>query len=198
MKLSFNARFWNANANCCYDVIDHLGADPAVRPNQLLAVSLPFPVLAQNRFDAVLERMRAELLTPFGLRTLAPTDRNYRGTYAGDVVSRDRAHHQGSVFPWLLGPMVTAYVKIHGRGQGARSEAEQLLAGCLRYVRSTGQGQLCELFDGDAPHRPGGAIASAVSVAEILRCYKEDVLNKLPEPGTNVAIALVKDPFSPA
>jgi predicted glycogen debranching enzyme len=198
IKISFNTRFWNISTNCCYDVIDHLGADPSVRPNQLLAISLPFPVLTPNRFDAVLEKIRTELLTPFGLRTLSPTDHNYRGVYGGDVVSRDRAHHQGSVFPWLLGPMVTAYVKIHGRGEGARGEAEELLAACLKYVRSAGQGQLCELFDGDSPHRPGGAIASAISIAEILRCYHEDVLNKLPEPGTNVAIALAKNPVSPA
>jgi predicted glycogen debranching enzyme len=182
IKTSFNVRFWNANANCCYDVIDHVGADPAIRPNQLLAISLPFPVLASNRFDAVLEKVRRELLTPYGPRTLAPSDHNYRGTCGGDVVSRDRAHHQGSVFPWLLGPLVTAYVKVHGRGEGARREAEQLLAPSLRYLRSIGQGQLCELFDGDAPHRPGGAIAASISVAEILRCYVEDVLNRLPEP----------------
>ena len=198
IKGSFNARFWNASTNCCYDVIDHLGSDPSIRPNQLLAISLPFPVLANNRFDAVLEKVRNELLTPFGLRTLSPSDHNYRGSYSGDVVSRDRAHHQGSVFPWLLGPMVTAYVKIHGRGEGARREAEQLLAHCVRYLRSTGQGQLCELFDGDAPHRPGGAIAAAIAVGEILRCYVEDVLNRLPEPGAAPTTVLLKDPFSAA
>jgi predicted glycogen debranching enzyme len=189
IKTSFNVRFWNAGANCCYDVIDRLGSDPSVRPNQLLAISLPFPVLTNNRFDAVLEKVRTELLTPFGPRTLSPRDHNYHGTCTGDVVARDRAHHQGSVFPWLLGPMVTAYVKIHGRGQGARTEAEQLLAACLRHLRSTGEGQLCELFDGDAPHRPGGAIAAAMSVAEILRCYVEDVLNRLPEPRASSNLA---------
>jgi predicted glycogen debranching enzyme len=179
IKANFNVRFWNQAIGCCYDVVDHLGADPSVRPNQLLAISLPFPVLAANRFDAVLEKVRFELLTPFGLRSLSPNSHNYRGTYGGDVVSRDRAHHQGSVFPWLLGPMVSAYVKVHGRGEGARAEAGQLLEGCLGYLR--GRGQLCELFDGDAPHRPGGAIASAISTAEILRCYAEDVQNQRPD-----------------
>ncbi len=182
IKGSFNVRFWNMSNNCCYDVIDRLGADPSVRPNQLLAISLPFPVLAVNRFDVVLEKVRYELLTPFGLRSLSPNNHNYRGVYAGDVVARDRAHHQGSVFPWLLGPMVTAYMKVHGRGEGARHEAEQLLAGCLRYLRTTGQGQLCELFDGDSPHRPGGATASAISIAEVLRCYIEDVRDEQPFP----------------
>lgn len=189
VKSNFNVRFWNLGANCCYDVIDHLGADPSVRPNQLLAISLPFPVLASNRFETVLEKVRFELLTPFGLRSLTPNDHNYRGAYAGDVVSRDRAHHQGSVFPWLLGPMVTAYVKVHGRGEGARTEAGQLLAACLRYMRTAGMGQLCELFDGDSPHRPGGATASAASVAEVLRCYVEDVLNNQPDPGAHVTLA---------
>ncbi len=181
IKASFNVRFWNQPANCCFDVIDHLGSDPSVRPNQLLAISLPFPVLASNRFDAVLEKVRFELLTPFGLRSLSPNSHNYRGTYGGDVVSRDRAHHQGSVFPWLLGPMVSAYVKVHGRGEGARAEAGELLDGCLRYMRGQGLGQICELFDGDTPHRPGGAMASAISAAEILRCYAEDVRDQRPE-----------------
>jgi len=182
IKTSFNIKFWNQAAGCCHDVVDSVGADPSIRPNQLLAISLPFPVLSTNRFDTVLEKVRLQLLTPFGLRTLSPADHNYRGVYAGDVVARDRAHHQGSVFPWLLGPMVTAYVKIHGRGDGARREAEQLLLPCLKYLQSTGQGQLCELFDGDSPHRPGGAIAAAISVAELLRCYVEDVQNLQPDP----------------
>jgi predicted glycogen debranching enzyme len=198
IKASFNVRFWNPASHCCYDVIDPLGSDPSVRPNQLLAISLPFPVLASNRFDAVLEKVRAELLTPFGLRTLSPADHNYRGTYGGDVVSRDRAHHQGSVFPWLLGPMVTAYVRIHGTGAGARGEASQLIAGCLRYLRSAGQGQLCELFDGDAPHKPGGATAAAISVAELLRCYVEDVLNRAPSHAGSASLMTAKDPYSAA
>jgi len=189
IKSSFNIKFWNQAAGCCYDVIDAVGADPSVRPNQLLAISLPFPVLSTNRFDAVLEKVRVDLLTPYGPRTLSPKDHNYRGVYAGDVVSRDRAHHQGSVFPWLLGPLVTAYVKINGRGAGARHEAEQFLLPCLKHLQTTGQGQLCELFDGDAPHRPGGAIAAAISVAEIQRCYVEDVMNILPEPRPAVAAA---------
>ncbi len=192
IKAAFNVKFWNQATGCCHDVVDSLGADPSIRPNQLLAISLPFPVLSNNRFDAVLEKVRTDLLAPFGLRTLSPKDHNYRGLYGGDVVSRDRAHHQGSVFPWLLGPLVTAYVKIHGRGEGARKEAAALLAPCLNYLRTTGQGQLCELFDGDAPHRPGGAIAAAISVAEILRCYVEDVLNILPEPkASGVAAGVV-------
>ncbi len=184
MQSSFNRRFWNAATGCCYDVIDDLGADPAVRPNQLLALSLDYKVLATHRFEAVLEKVRTELLTPVGLRTLSPSDRNYAPHYSGDVVQRDRAHHQGSVFPWLLGPYVDAYLTVHGKGEGARREARDVLAGCLRYLVETGTGQLGELFDGAAPHRPGGAIAAAVSVAEVLRVFAQNVLMIQPAPPT--------------
>ncbi len=179
-KTSFNRRFWNAAANCCYDTVDDLGADPAIRPNQLLAISLPHPALTPNRFEPVLDAVRLNLMTPFGPRTLAPSDPNYRGHYAGNVVERDRAYHQGSVHLWLLGHYVTAYLRVHGRGPGARAEARQLLEPCLAHLAGPGQGQLPELFDGDAPHRPGGAIAAAASVAEVLRAYVQDVLDRRP------------------
>ena len=178
--VSFNRRFWNPATHCCFDTIDDLGADPAVRPNQLLAVSLPYPALLPHRFEPVLDAVRTLLMTPFGPRTLSPADPNYRGHYAGNIVERDRAYHQGSVHPWLLGHYVTAYLKVHGRGAGARAEARQLLEPCLDRLRTAGEGQLCELFDGDAPHRPGGAIAAATSVAELLRAYAQDVLDRHP------------------
>ena len=179
-KVAFNRRFWNPATNCCFDTLDDLGADPAIRPNQLLAVSLPFPVLLPHRFEPVLDAVRTALMTPFGPRTLSPSDPGYRGHYAGNVVERERAYHQGSVHPWLLGHYVTAYLKVHGRGPGARAEAGQLLQPCLDYLRTAGVGQLCELFDGDAPHRPGGATAAALSVAELLRSYAHDVLDRRP------------------
>ena len=153
-KVAFNRRFWNPATNGCFDTIDDLGADPAVRPNQLLAVSLAYPVLTPNRFEPVVETARQQLMTPVGPRTLSPADPAYRGHYAGDVVTRDRAYHQGSVHPWLLGHYVTAYLKVHGRGAGARAEARQLLDGCLAYLRDDGVGQLCELFDGGRPAPP--------------------------------------------
>jgi glycogen debranching enzyme len=180
IKTAFNNRFWNERNNCCYDVIDDHGYDPAVRPNQLLAISLPYPVLTADRFEPVLERVRSELLTPLGLRTLSPNDPAYQGHYSGNIVSRDRAYHNGSAFPWLLGPFVTAYLLVHGRGPGARSEAKEILQRCVDYLLKEGLGQLCELFDGDKPHRPGGAIASASSVAEVLRAYAQEVLDQQP------------------
>lgn len=180
VRASFNEKFWNEEVGCCFDVVAESGSDMAIRPNQVFAVSLPFAVLEPQRQTKVLETLRRELLTPVGLRTLSPTVPNYCGTYAGDVASRDRAHHQGSAFPWLLGPMVSAYVRIHGRGKRSRDEAYQFIKDCLRYLHGDGFGHVCELFDGDEPHRPGGNLSSALSIAELLRCYVEDVLDLSP------------------
>ena len=180
IQSAFNRRFWNADAGCLFDVIDEHGRDSSIRPNQLLAIALPYAVLSVDRFEYVLERVRASLLTPVGVRTLSPDDRGYHGHYAGNIISRDRAYHQGSVFPWLLGAYVSAYLRVNGRGEGARDEARQMLQACIAHIQGNGLGQLCELFDGDKPHRPGGAIAAATSVAEVLRAYAEDVLDIQP------------------
>ena len=190
---SFNARFWNAGESCCYDVVADDFADPSVRPNQLLAISLPFAVLGADRHAAVLERVRTDLMTPFGPRTLAPRDANYHGRYGGDVAARDRAVHQGSVHPWLLGPFITAFLRVNGRGEAPRRAARKLLAAPLAHLRGDGFGQLCELFDGDAPHRAGGAIASAPAVGELLRAYVEDVLDQQPKTATGAAVALLSN-----
>jgi predicted glycogen debranching enzyme len=187
VKTAFNQRFWNADLRCCFDVVGDHSPDPAIRPNQIFAISLPFAVLAAERYIAVLEKLRNELLTPFGLRTLAPDDPSYRGRYGGDVISRDRAYHNGSAYPWLLGAFVTALVRTHGNGHSTRRQAQEILAGPIQYLQSNGLGQLCELFDGDKPHKPGGLIASARSVAEILRCYLEDVMEPSINPLTPVA-----------
>ena len=122
---------------------------------------LPDP-LARRVVDAV-ER---HLLTPYGLRSLAPSDPAYRGRYEGDSRSRDSAYHQGTVWPWLMGPFVTAYTKVHGR-------APEWSGAFRRYVQEEGMGQIPEVFDGDTPHRPGGCMAQAWSVAELLRCLTE-------------------------
>ena len=180
IKQSFNERFWHESAGCCHDVVTDRGADPSIRPNQLLAMSLPFPVLSFDRHAVALDRVTRDLLTPVGVRTLSPHDPGYAGRYAGNVINRDRAAHGGTAYPWLLGPLVTAYLRVHGRGDGARREALGLLQGCLTHLRTDGLGQLPECFDGDAPYLPGGAIASALSVAEVLRAYYEDVLDRAP------------------
>jgi predicted glycogen debranching enzyme len=188
IQVSFNRRFWNEHAGCCVDVVHDAGPDPSIRPNQLLAMSLPFAVLSPDRHAAVLTRCMFDLLTPFGLRTLSPRDPSYQARYGGDVVSRDRAIHQGSVHPWLFGPLIAAHLRVHGRGPAAREQAVKWLEPCLRYMRDRGMGQLCELFDGDPPHRPGGAIASATAVGELLRCYVEDILDHQPQSGAGATL----------
>lgn len=180
VKLAFNRRFWNDPAQCCYDVVGDRGSDSSVRPNQLLAMSLLFPVLSLERQSAALERVMRDLVTPLGVRTLAPQDPAYCGRYGGNIIARDRAVHCGPAFPWLLGALVTAYLRVHGRGEGARREAAALLQPCIDHLRGDGVGQLPELFDGDSPQYPGGAVASALSVAEVLRAYHEDILNRAP------------------
>jgi glycogen debranching enzyme len=133
-----------------------------------------------DRHERVVELVRSKLLTPLGVRTLSPDDPAYHPRYAGDVISRDRAYHQGPAYPWLLGPLVSAYVRVHGRGDRATSIALEMLEPVIQYLRTDGLGQLPELFDAEPPFRPGGAVASARSVAEILRAYVEDVLDMTP------------------
>ncbi|CAN5544880.1 amylo-alpha-1,6-glucosidase [soil metagenome] len=181
LKPAFNRAFWHEQAGCCYDVVMDSGVDASIRPNQLLAIALPHPVLASERHAAVLDVVERDLLTPVGVRTLAPDDPAYQGRYGGDVVARDRAYHQGTVYPWLLGPYVSAMLLVRGRAANVRAEALRCVRGCLDHLSGPGLGQLCELFDGDDPHRPGGAMASVRSAGEVLRCYVEDVLNENPE-----------------
>ncbi|MDB5297624.1 MAG: hypothetical protein JWO31_3607, partial [Phycisphaerales bacterium] len=183
-RAAFNRRFWNGDRRCCLDLVgdDVAGDDPSVRPNQLLAVSLPFPVLTPDRWPAVVAVVRDDLLTPAGVRTLGRQDPRYVGRYSGPIADRDRAVHNGSAFPWLLGPYVTALVRAAGPvgATAARDEARAVLAASINRLRGDGLGHLPELCDGDAPHAPGGAVASALSVAELLRCYAEDVLGRTP------------------
>ena len=177
VRVGFNRRFWNEAAGCCFDVVSDLGADGAIRPNQIFAISLPYPVLNIERHAAVLSKVREELLTPAGVRTLSSKDPNYHGRYGGAIGARDRAYHQGCAYPWLLGPFVSAFVRVYGRGATTREQARGMLKGCLDHVRGRGVGQVHELFDGDSPHAPGGLTASGRSVAEVLRAYVEDVLD---------------------
>jgi predicted glycogen debranching enzyme len=172
---AFNRLFWNEKTGCLYDVVNGGPPDPAIRPNQILAVSLPHSMLSPERAQAVVERVREHLLTPYGLRSLAPSDPQYRGRYSGGPVERDGAYHQGTVWPWLMGPFVTAYVKVNGGTESARIQAAELLAPLQKHLTDAGLGHISEILEGDAPHRPCGCIAQAWSVAEALRCYVEDV-----------------------
>jgi predicted glycogen debranching enzyme len=172
---AFNHFFWNKEQNCLYDVVDGGLSDPTIRPNQVFAASLHYSMLSAERARAVVEIVERELLTPVGLRTLNPLDSRYRPRYEGDQYSRDAAYHQGTVWPWLLGPFITAYVRVNGGTSAAREHAHGLLRGLEARLTEAGLGQISEIFDADAPHLPRGCFAQAWSVAEILRALCEDV-----------------------
>jgi glycogen debranching enzyme len=132
----------------------------------------------------VVEKVEKHLLTPYGLRSLAPSDPQYRGRYRGGPVDRDGAYHQGTVWPWLMGPFITAYLKVNGNSDSARRQAAEWLAPLKDHLSDGGLGHISEIFDGDAPQLPRGCIAQAWSVAEVLRAYVEDVKNICPAPPT--------------
>ncbi len=177
----FNRKFWNKNLKCLYDVLGDDGADDRIRPNQIFALSLPFPLLSITRLRSVLKVVEAKLLTPFGLRTLAPDDQEFRGQYRGGVLERDGAYHQGTVWAWLLGPYITALIRV--RGKKGRQQAERILKKFQAHLTDAGVGTISEIFDATPPFTPRGCIAQAWSVAEILRAYLEDVLNIRPKSG---------------
>lgn len=177
LKAAFNRHFWNESAGCCFDVLDGDHADAAIRPNQLLAIALPHPVLDATRHPAVLNVIDQKLLTPLGLRTLAADDPHFAPHKQGTPLARARARHQGTVYPWLLGPLANAIARIDGRGDATRRRLEAMLQPCIDYMQGDGLGQLCELFEGAPPHHPGGAMASAASVGQVLAAYVEHVLD---------------------
>lgn len=173
---SFRQRFWYADGGYLYDVIDGPGGnDSSLRPNQLYALSLNEELLSKEQAESMLRVVEAELLTPFGLRTLSVRDFRYRGHYDGGVVERDGAYHQGTVWPFLLGPFVTAWVKVHGGKSAARKQARKFFEGLAAHLKEACLGHVSEIFDGDAPHNPRGCFAQAWSVAEPLRALVEDL-----------------------
>jgi len=172
---SFNEKFWNRELDCLYDCIDGERRDPAVRPNQIFAVSLPFSMLTADRMRAVVEVVSRDLVTPVGLRSLSPSDPAYQGHYEGDGARRDAAYHQGTVWSWLLGPFITALVRANGGSRESREQGAALLEALKKHLNDAGLGTISEIFDGDPPHAPKGCIAQAWSVAEVLRCAVEDL-----------------------
>ncbi len=166
---SFNARFWYEPGRHLFDVIDgpH-GDDAACRPNQLLAFSLKHPVLDDARWPAVLEVAHSKLLTPVGLRSLSPDHKDYKPKYDGDLRARDAAYHQGTVWAWLIGPFIDAWLKVH---PGDRAGAGKFLDGFKRHLREACIGSISEIFDAEPPFTPRGCVAQAWSVAEVLRCW---------------------------
>ncbi len=172
---AFNRLFWNEKDSCLYDVVNGGLPDASIRPNQIFAVSLTHTMLAPERARSVVEKVQGHLLTPYGLRSLAPSDSQYRGRYTGGPAERDGAYHQGTVWPWLLGPFITAYVKVNGGSDTARRQAAKWLVPLKDHLEDGGLGHIPEILDGDPPHRPCGCMAQAWSVAETLRTLVEDV-----------------------
>jgi len=166
---SFNRRFWSAERGHLLDVVDgEHGDDAACRPNQILAISLRHPVLDDAHWSAVLEKVRAELLTPAGLRSLAPGHPDYKARYFGDLRARDAAYHQGTVWGWLIGPFIDAWLKVNPED---RVGARRFLHGLIEHLDHACIGSISEIFDAEEPYTPRGCIAQAWSVAEALRCW---------------------------
>jgi predicted glycogen debranching enzyme len=183
---SFNEKFWNTNAGCLFDVLDANGADASLRPNQIFAVSLDFSMLDKDKSEKVVNMVNRELVTPYGLRTLALSDPKFVGKCFGDRLSRDTAYHNGTIWPWLLGPFITAYLKINGYSTETREYAMKNLVLPLfsTGINQAGLGTLSEIYDCDSPNTPRGCISQAWSIAEPLRAYIEDVLQVKPRFGS--------------
>jgi predicted glycogen debranching enzyme len=167
VRTAFNRRFWYEEGGYLYDVVDgEQGDDPACRPNQIFAVSLPNPVLDRSRWGLVTAAVQSKLLTPFGLRSLAPDHPDYKPNYHGDLQTRDAAYHQGTVWSWLIGPFVDAWLRVHPDGQ---AQARGFLAGLVAHLDDACLGQVSEVFDAEPPYTPRGCVAQAWGVAELLR-----------------------------
>jgi predicted glycogen debranching enzyme len=169
-RRSFNERFWYAAGDHLYDVVESAdldGADdPACRPNQLFSISLGHPVLDESRWTPVLGAVQAKLLTPVGLRSLSPDHPDFKLSYHGDLLTRDAAYHQGTVWAWLIGPFVDAWLRVHPQD---RAGARRFLEGFVPHLDQACVGSISEVFDAVAPFTPRGCVAQAWSVAEVLR-----------------------------
>jgi predicted glycogen debranching enzyme len=174
---SFQRRFWNPELNCLYDVVDSPEErdgrlvdprdDSSVRPNQVIALALKYPVLAEQKWKTVLDVVKKELWTPVGLRSLSPRDNNYKEKYDGDLRTRDAAYHQGTVWAWLIGPFFDAWRRAY---PDDTTSLTSFLSGFDEHLNEGGVGTLSEIFDAEPPFSPRGCIAQAWSVAEVLRC----------------------------
>lgn len=172
---SFNREFWYEEGGYLFDAVRPYEKDASLRPNQVFALSLPFDTVTPDRAERILAILEDKLLTPFGLRTLDPRDSRYKARCEGDSLTRDVAYHQGTVWPWLLGPFLTAYQKVHGRSPRVQTKIRAHLALLLTHLWEAGLGSISEIFDGDPPHEARGCIAQAWSVGEILRVMREEL-----------------------
>jgi predicted glycogen debranching enzyme len=180
---SFNKEFWNPQNGCLFDVINDKSVDDSIRPNQIFAVSLDFTMLDKEKSQSVVEVVDRELVTPYGLRTLALGDPKFVGKCSGDSRSRDMAYHNGTIWPWLLGPYVTAYLKVNDyTAKACEQMLENLVLPLFTVgIHQGGLGTINEIYDCDPPNEPRGCISQAWSVAEPLRSYVEDILQVKPK-----------------
>jgi glycogen debranching enzyme len=179
---SFVKKFWNTDETCLFDVVNGEVRDASLRPNQILAVSLDFSMLDKAKQTAITSIVQDKLWSTYGLKTLSQGDPKYRGKYYGNWAERNYAYHNGTVWPWLIGPFVTAFLKTKNFDAKWRKHAfDNFLQPLFKdQMVNAGLGTLSEVFDGDSPHSPGGCIAQAWSVAEPLRAYVEDVMLERP------------------
>jgi glycogen debranching enzyme len=179
---SFNERYWNSKLGCLYDVLEQDGVDASIRPNMIFAVSLEYTMLDRERSRRVVDFVSRDLLTPYGLRTLSLDDPKFVGKCMGDRRSRDTAYHNGTIWPWLLGQYITAYLKVNDYSPEARKYAldNLVLPLCTVGMHKGGLGTINEIYDCDPPNEPRGCISQAWSIAEPLRAYVEDVLGIKP------------------
>jgi predicted glycogen debranching enzyme len=173
VKDSFSRLFWNERTGCLNDCILPDGTpDPSIRPNQIFAVSLEHSPLSPNRQKRVVQIVQQELLTPYGLRTLSPRDPRYIGRYEGDLFHRDAAYHQGTVWPWLMGAFLEAFLKVNKYTPKTCKQAAAMLSPLIHHFANHAcLASISEIFDGDPPHYPRGCPAQAWSVAEVLRIW---------------------------
>jgi predicted glycogen debranching enzyme len=190
VKMKFQEIFWNEKVGGLYDYIDGDYRDDAIRPNQIFALSLPFPLLEGSRAESVLQLVEEKLYTPVGLRSLSPDHPAYLFHYGGDQLMRDSAYHQGTVWSWLLGPYVSALVKV--RGEQARDHAKTILEAITPHLYEAGIGTISEIFDAAPPELPRGCVAQAWSVGEILRAWVEDVYGGKQQDGNTRALSTRK------
>jgi predicted glycogen debranching enzyme len=169
-RASFNRRFWCEQSGHLFDVVDQEGGgdDAQCRPNQIFAISLDHPVLDRSRWAAVLDTVQSRLLTPVGLRSLSREDKEYKPTYHGDLETRDAAYHQGTVWSWLIGPFVDAFLRVHPE---QTKEARRFLDGLFEHLGEACLGNVSEVFDAERPYAPRGCVAQAWGVAEALRGF---------------------------
>jgi predicted glycogen debranching enzyme len=193
---SFNERFWYDGGGYLYDVVDAEeggpgGHDAKCRPNQVFAVSLPHPVLARDRWEPVVRTVRDKLLTPVGLRSLAPGDPDFKPRYFGDLRARDAAYHQGTVWAWLVGPFVDAWLRVYPEDhRGAREAIE----GFVHHLDDACVGSISEVFDAEPPFTPRGCIAQAWSVAEVLRVWVKLAQHTGQSQPSSPAVGMVSSP----